>query len=136
MAELVPFSSHVANAHVKAKRYLDVNADAFRQVWFQDQGRVFMNSPYSRNIIDAAVAIFLANWLSESISQEIVLVNNATETRRFQSLLRASSALCFPDSRIAIENDDGKQVSGKTRGQAFLDTLKLGSDTRVIPGLQ
>lgn len=117
--DLDPFSSQAANAHVKAKRYFDLRSDAFKQAWFQDQGRVFMNPPYSRKIIDAAVDLFLANWSSESVSQGVILVNNATETRWFQSLLRTASLLCLPDRRIAFENDDGKHVSGNTRGQVF-----------------
>lgn len=117
--DLDPFSSKVANFHVKAKRYFDIKDDAFKKVWFQDQGRVFMNPPYGRKLIDMAIDIFLANWASESISQGIVLVNNATETRWFQSLLRSTSSLCLPDRRIAFESDDGKHVSGNTRGQVF-----------------
>lgn len=117
--DLDPFSSANANRHIRAKRFFDPSADAYKQTWFQDQGRVFMNPPYGRKLVDAAVDLFLANWASESVSQGIVLVNNATETRWFQSLLRESDAVCFPDRRIAFENDDGKHVSGNTRGQAF-----------------
>lgn len=117
--DLDPFSSSAANKHVRAKRYFDLEADAFKQIWFEDQGRVFMNPPYGRKLIDAAVDLFLAKWANESISQGVILVNNATETRWFQSLLRTSNALCFLDRRIAFGNDDGKHVSGNTRGQAF-----------------
>lgn len=117
--DLDPFSSKVANDHVKAKRYFDVNSDAFKQQWFQDQGRVFMNPPYGRKLIDAAVDIFLTNLANESISQAIVLVNNATETRWFHLLLSYANAICFPDRRIAFETHDGKHVSGNTRGQVF-----------------
>ncbi len=118
--DLDPFSSRAANEHVKAKRYFDIKADAFKQQWFQDQGRVFMNPPYGRKIIDAAIDVFLANLANQSIAQGIVLVNNATETRWFHSLLRFSDVICFPDRRIAFETDDGKHVSGNTRGQVFL----------------
>jgi hypothetical protein len=117
--DLDPFSSVTGNKHVGAKRFFDNLADAYKQKWFQEQGRVFMNPPYSRKLVDAAVDLFLANWANESLSQGIVLVNNATETRWFQSLFRESSAVCFPDRRIAFENDDGKQISANTRGQAF-----------------
>ena len=117
--DLDPFSSQTANVHIKAKRYFDVNSDAFKQQWFQDQGRVFMNPPYGRKIIDAAIDIFLTNLSNESIAQAIVLVNNATETRWFHSLLSYADAICFPDRRIAFETDDGKHVSGNTRGQVF-----------------
>jgi len=117
--DLDPFSSPTANAHIKAKRYFDINSDAFKQQWFQDQGRVFMNPPYGRKLIDASIEIFLENLLNESIAQAVVLVNNATETRWFHSLLNHTDAICFPDRRIAFETDDGKHVSGNTRGQVF-----------------
>ncbi len=117
--DLDPFSSEAANERVKAKRYFDINTNAFEQVWFADQGRVFMNPPYGRKIIDASTNIFLANWANESITQAVVLVNNATETKWFHTLLRSSSAICLPDSRIAFETNDGKNVSGNTRGQVF-----------------
>jgi len=117
--DLDPFSSGSANKRVKAKRYFDIQSDAFKQFWFQDQGRVFMNPPYGRQILDKAVNTFLSNWNNESITQAIVLVNNATETNWFQSLMESSSAMCFPRKRIAFETDDGKHVSGNTRGQVF-----------------
>lgn len=118
--DLDPFSSEEANKHVKAKRFFTIKDDAFKQEWFQDQGRVFMNPPYTRQVIDAAAEIFLSHWMQEKITQGIVLVNNATETRWFQALLKESAAICMPDRRIAFENFDGKHVSGNTRGQVFL----------------
>jgi ParB family chromosome partitioning protein len=117
--DLDPFSSKTANHHVKAKRYFDIGSDAFKQKWFEDQGRVFMNPPYGRKIIGASIDIFITNLANGSITQAIVLVNNATETRWFHSLLKYADIICFPDSRIAFENDDGKHVSGNTRGQVF-----------------
>jgi phage N-6-adenine-methyltransferase len=117
--DLDPFSSSTANKSIGAKRYFDSKSDAFKQIWFQDQGRVFMNPPYGRKIIDKAIDLFLSNIDNESITQGIVLVNNATETKWFQSLLKKTKALCFADRRIAFENDDGKHVSGNTRGQVF-----------------
>lgn len=117
--DLDPFSSKAANRHIRAKRYFDVKSNAFEKQWFQDQGRVFMNPPYGRQLVNASVDIFLSNWSEERITQAVVLVNNATETRWFQALLRSSSALCLPSKRIAFETNDGKNVSGNTRGQAF-----------------
>ncbi len=117
--ELDPFSSKVANKHIKAKRYFDLNSNAFEQVWFKDKGHVFMNPPYSRKLINDSVNLFLKNWKDKSISQAVVLVNNATETKWFQALLRNSSAICMPEGRISFETSDGKHVSGNTRGQIF-----------------
>lgn len=117
--DLDPFSSEAANERVKARRFFTVEDDAFKQQWFEDQGRVFMNPPYTRKLVDAAIDLFLEHRAREEVTQGIVLVNNATETRWFQSLARSCHACCFPDRRIAFENVDGKHVSGNTRGQVF-----------------
>lgn len=117
--DLDPFSSKTANRHIKASRFFDVESNAFDQIWFKEQGTVFMNPPYGRKMIDASVDIFLANVKSKSIAQAVVLVNNATETKWFQSLLRYAPILCMPGRRIAFETEDGKHVSGNTRGQVF-----------------
>lgn len=118
--DLDPFSSKEANKCVNAKRFFTIKDNAFKQEWFQDQGRVFMNPPYTRKIIDAAVAMFLEQLMLKNITQGIVLVNNATETRWFQSLLHHCNAMCLPARRIAFENVDGKHISGNTRGQVFM----------------
>jgi len=118
--DLDPFSSQQANEVIRAKRFFDENTDAFKQTWFEKGGTVFMNPPYSRQLINAAVDLFIKNWQQGAITEGIVLVNNATETKWFQQLLRESSAICLVSKRIAFENRDGKHVSGNTRGQAFL----------------
>ncbi len=78
-----------------------------------------MNPPYGRKLIDASIDIFLENWKNKSILQAVVLVNNATETKWFQSLLRSANSICMLDRRISFEAVDGKNVSGNTRGQVF-----------------
>ncbi len=85
--DLDPFTSEIANQHVKANRYFDIELDAFSQTWFVNAGTVYMNPPYSRKLIDKAVDLFLENIAIDSITQGIVLVNNATETQWFQKLL-------------------------------------------------
>lgn len=117
--DLDPFSSAAANLRVKAKRYFDKETNAFESEWFSNKGTVFMNPPYSRKLIDASVALFIDNFEKRLITQGIVLVNNATETKWFHSLLKHCSAICLPARRISFENNDGKHVSGNTRGQVF-----------------
>ena len=55
----------------------------------------------------------------QSFGEGVVLVNNATETRWFQLMLREATAVMLTDHRISFWNADGKAVSGNTRGQAF-----------------
>ena len=120
--DLDPFSCSAANESVNATRYIDEQNDAFKQEWFEVgcKGTVFMNPPYGRRIMGPAVEEFLKHYANNSITQAVVLVNNATDTKWFQSLLGASNAICFTNKRIAFENNDGKHISGNTRGQAFL----------------
>jgi ParB family chromosome partitioning protein len=115
--ELDPFSSREANGIVKAERFFDHNDSALNNEW--DAKKVFMNPPYSGKGIKAAVARFLEMGAKYRF-EAIVLVNNATETKWFQSLLTRADAVCFTDHRIAFYNKDGKTCAGNTRGQAFL----------------
>lgn len=118
--DLDPFSSEEANKFVKATRYFDTTSNAFKQQWFESNGTVFMNPPYGRTLINPSINIFIDNWLNDSISQAVVLVNNATETKWFQLLLRNAAAICLASKRISFTAIDGKSVSGNTRGQVFL----------------
>ena len=117
--DLDPFSSTTANEVVKANRYFDIKTDAFKQEWFDSSGTVFMNPPYGRNLIKPSVEIFIKKLHANAISQAIVLVNNATETKWFQLLLENASSVCFAKKRISFNSPDGKHVSGNTRGQVF-----------------
>ncbi|MEI6895931.1 MAG: DNA N-6-adenine-methyltransferase [Psychromonas sp.] len=121
LIELDPFSSDFGNSYVEAKRYINIEQDAFEAPWFDNEaGSVFMNPPYGRGLVNKAVDIFIENWVKGNITEAIVLVNNATETKWFHALLKESASICLPVGRIAFENNDGKNVSGNTRGQVFL----------------
>lgn len=116
--DLDPFSSEVANRTVKADRYFTKADNALHpRHWADRPATVWMNPPYSRGVIDAAVVRFLVEL--PRLSAAIVLTNNATETRWFQNMMRACQAICFTDHRIAFNSPDNKQESGNTRGQTF-----------------
>ncbi len=127
--DLDPFSSSTANEVVKANRFFDIKKDAFKQEWFDTSGTVFMNPPYGRNLIRPSVEIFIQKLQENNISQAIVLVNNATETKWFQLLLEYASSVCFAKKRISFHSPDGKHVSGNTRGQVF---FYFGDETVVF----
>jgi len=118
--DLDPFSSAAGNTYVQANRYINAEQDAFKICWFESRGSVFMNPPYGRGLINRAITLFINHLQDFKITEAIILVNNATETQWFQAALKESTAICLPNSRIAFENNDGKNVSGNTRGQVFL----------------
>lgn len=121
---LDPFSSHHANEVVRADRYFTEEDDAFAQVWAAavaplESPTVWMNPPYSGQLVAAAVDRFLNEYALRSFAEGVFIVNNATETRWFQRSFSMASAVCFTDHRISFWNADGKKQSGNTRGQAF-----------------
>jgi phage N-6-adenine-methyltransferase len=122
--DLDPFSSKKANEIVKAKRFFSIEKSAFDHDWsdkkHKGQGQtVFMNPPYSAGLCARAVNRFVDQFLTKHFEEGVVLVNNATDTRWFNQLVKNCTAICFTDHRISFWNADHKNVSGNTRGQAF-----------------
>lgn len=120
--DLDPFSSEEANKVVKANWFYTVEDDALSRDWYvKTRGAcVWMNPPYSGNMVKKAIAAFLQAYESGYIKRGIVLVNNATDTKWFHKMRKHCSAACFTDHRIAFISPDGKRVSGNTRGQCFM----------------
>ena len=117
---LDPFSDSKANDIVKAAHFFNEQQDGLSQNWkMSDSCKVFMNPPYSSGMVKQCCARFVEGWHQKEFIEGIILVNNATETKWFQSLLNEATAICFTDHRISFWNSDGKVVSNNTRGQAF-----------------
>jgi phage N-6-adenine-methyltransferase len=117
---LDPFSSLEANKVVKAQKFFTEEDNAFTKKWSGKGNRtVWMNPPYSGKLCSEAVTKFIDEYLLESFTEGIFLVNNSTETKWFQRALGSANAVCFTGHRISFWNADGKALSGNTRGQAF-----------------
>ena len=110
--DLDPASSEEANTIVNAARIFTIEDDGLAQDW---EGSVWLNPPYASDLVGR----FIEKLLAADISEAVVLVNNATETRWFQSLLRAASAVCFPAKRIKFWGPD-KETGAPLQGQAVL----------------
>ena len=103
--DLDPFSSDHANKNVGAKKYWTEKDNALKQDWsVDDTYTVFMNPPYSRGAMKPAVDKFIEEYQLEHFVHGIVLVNNATESVWFQSLLEHGDAACFVNHRISFWN--------------------------------
>lgn len=123
--DLDPASNPIANEHVKASTYYSIDDDGLTKEW---SGNVWMNPPYEGKLIVQFIEKLNAEFVAGRVSEAVVLVNNATETKWFQALARHASAACFPQSRIKFWYP-GKTEAAPLQGQAF---LYLGANSRAF----
>jgi hypothetical protein len=112
--DLDPASCAIANNTVKASKIFTIDDDGLKQKW---HGNVWLNPPYASELIGK-----FADKVAESkddIEQAIILVNNATETGWFNTLISVASAIVFPKSRVKFYMADGK-TGAPLQGQAVI----------------
>ena len=112
--DLDPASSEIANKTVGAKQIYTIEDNGLEKPWF---GNVWLNPPYASDLIGK----FAEKLVFElpNISQAIVLVNNATETEWFYTMVVQATAVCFPRSRVRFVTPDGT-TGAPLQGQAIL----------------
>lgn len=115
--DLDPASCHAANKFVKADVFYDQNDNGLTKEW---SGRVWMNPPYASGSIDKFCDKLRASYVSDSVSEACVLVNNATETGWFVGLARVANAFCFVSPRIQFWRPDRTDTKTGLQGQVVL----------------
>ncbi len=114
--DLDPASSVKANETVGAPTFYTKEQDGLGQSW---AGRVWMNPPYAGELIGKFAAKFAIHVANGEITEGIVLVNNATETRWFAELVGVCKAVVFTTSRIRFLDENGLP-GAPLQGQAIL----------------
>jgi hypothetical protein len=115
--DLDPASNSVANGFVKADSFYTKEDDGLMKPWY---GRVWLNPPYAQPLIAQFAEAVVEKYAKGEFEQAIVLVNNATDTKWLQSMMRVCSAICFSEGRIRFMNPKGDPVGAPLQGQVFL----------------
>lgn len=112
-----PASNATANRNVKAEVFYTAGDNGLNQEW---HGRVWMNPPYSNPLCSQFCEALTKKQLAGEIEQACVLVNNATETAWFQSMLRVANCVCFLTGRVKYLDQTGTPANTPLQGQAVL----------------
>jgi hypothetical protein len=113
--DLDPATSRQAQKIVRARRCYTKAEDGLRQHW---RGRVFLNSPYSRELMPAFIDKLIREYEDGDVTEAVCLSHNFTDTIWFRRLAEAASAFCFTHGRVKFLDPSGSEAS-PTQGQAF-----------------
>lgn len=119
-----PASSEHANEIVKADKFWTAEQDGLKQAWGK---RVWMNPPYAQPLCAHFCRTLVFKVTAGEVEAACVLVNNATETEWFRTLIRVASAAVFPFGRIKFLDPDGAPRGAPLQGQAV---IYIGPDTQ------
>lgn len=111
--DLDPASCEEANRVVRASAFYTREQDGLQQEW---KGRVWLNPPYSRGVIEAFAQKLIH---SPQIEAAILLTNNASDTAWWQQCAKRARAICFLRGRLTFW---GPQERGNspTQGQTVM----------------
>ena len=128
--DLDPASNEQAQRMVQARQYFTREDNGLTRTW---TGRVFLNPPYSRGLINEFVDKVCAEFRAGNVTEAIVLTHSRTGTKWFRKLVDASLCHCNA-GRIPFVSPDGMVGNSPRDDSTF---FYLGADwTRFIDVFQ
>ena len=143
--DLDPCANSLRPKHVPSTHCYTKEDDGLTRPW---QGRVFMNPPYARGVIDPFVDKFINELSSGRMKSGIALVNADTSTRWFRRLAIHADVIGFFSPRLKFVHADtleqakgsqprpqaviGFHVSPRLFDDQFVDLCWMAS-TRYVP---
>jgi phage N-6-adenine-methyltransferase len=115
--ELDPASSKIAQKTVKANRHYTAENDGLSKKW---KGATWLNPPYASGLVSQFTEKLSGHYAAGDIPTAILLVNNATDTKWFQSAVELCSAVCFIAGRLKFLDESGTPARTPLQGQAVL----------------
>lgn len=116
--ELDPACNAFAANVIKPERWFHKDDSGLDKPWVAET--LFMNAPYSSELIKAFVAKLLEEYEQRNFKRAVVLVNASVETEWFQSLLGHCALVCFPHERIQfLYRGEPMRDSSNRYAQAF-----------------
>ncbi len=119
--DLDPASCDFAQETIQAKTFYTEEEDGLAHSW---RGRVWLNPPYSKGLIDQFVEKVCDEYAVGEMDQAIVITHNFTDTAWFHRLASSASAFCFTRGRVKFYTKEGVGNS-PTSGHCF---FYFGSD--------
>lgn len=123
--DLDPATNAAAQARIGATVHYTKEDDGLTKEW---SGNVWMNPPYSQPLCSEFAAKLVAEFDAGRVTQAIMLVNNATDTKWMQPLLRRF-VCCFPEGRIKFVNEANEPAMSPRDAQVF---VYMGKDPRTF----
>jgi ParB family chromosome partitioning protein len=114
--DLDPASSEFANQVVGAKQIYTVDDDGLAKEW---AGKVWLNPPYAGELVSLFCNKIAEHYNNGDVTEAIILVNNATETGWFGTLIEPASSVVFLKGRVRYYTVDGTKNT-PLQGQAVV----------------
>jgi DNA N-6-adenine-methyltransferase (Dam) len=114
--DIDPASHPHPQSWIRARTFYTKADDGLSRPW---KGRVFLNPPYSRDLLGRFVAKLLAELKAGNVSAAVLLTNTSSASAWYHDALAACSALCTPRGRVRFERTDEVRTSPRHDSTLF-----------------